>query len=60
VVTPVTDLAAYARFIGAPWPLPPPEDGQPDLLRESLEAAAAGHQAVHRAYGPPLPGMTGT
>jgi hypothetical protein len=55
------DLAGYARFIGAPWPLPPPEDGQPDLLRESLEAAAAAHLAVHRAYYEPLPpGVTAT
>jgi hypothetical protein len=52
------DLADFARFTGAPWPLPEPEPGQPDLLRESLEAAAAAHLAVHRAYGPPLPGMT--
>jgi hypothetical protein len=53
------DLAGYARFIGAPWPLPPAEDGQPDLLRESPGAAAAAHLAVHRAYYEPLPpGMT--
>ena len=46
------DLEGYARLIGAPWPLPPPEPGQPDLLRESLEAAVAATQAVRRAYGP--------
>jgi hypothetical protein len=46
------DLAGYARFCGIPWPLPDPEPGQPDLLRESLEAALAARQAAQRAYGP--------
>jgi hypothetical protein len=48
----VTGLQDYARLIGAPWPLPPPEPGKPDLLRESFEAAVAANQAIHRAYGP--------
>lgn len=46
------DLEDYARVQGIPWPLPDPEPGTPDLLRESLEAAFAARQAVKAAYGP--------
>ena len=42
----------YAHFLGVPWPLPEPEPGQPDLLRESLEAEMAARQALWQAYGP--------
>ena len=52
------DLEGYARLIGAPWPLPPPEPGQPDLLRESLDRQVAAQQAVQREYGPQHPGWT--
>ena len=54
----MTGLQDYARLIGAPWPLPPPEPGQPDLLRESLDRQVAAKQAVQREYGTPIPGMT--
>ena len=46
------DLEAYARLQGAPWPLPEPEPGQPNLLRESLERQYAARQAAREAFGP--------